>query len=302
MVARRARDPGESSGLPRFLTGAGAPRLVEWLAVVECGRRWRGERDLSPGGEASFSRVWRESRLRPSVLLVALIGLVLAGCAADGEHSGIESGVGSTSSTRLAAVTTTAVESALDAARDDVEASIRDDVAGILNEINPPDGERFVEGSVEYFAWVGDCAQRLGVRVIVTTSPPSIYPDGGGATRRDGQVIEACLDAAEEQPWFVRYPFDGSEDANRLRYRFELEIHECLRTNGYPTVDPPSEATFVSGESDWSAYAGFPLGTPLYVNPSMGAAPGSSQQLEAQEVCGASLAVLYQDQVLNGAP
>jgi hypothetical protein len=43
-----------------------------------------------------------------------------------------------------------------------------------------------------------------------------------------------------------------------------------------------------------------PTGTVLYINPFIGDAPGSSQQLEAQERCGASLAEIYQQQVIEG--
>lgn len=178
--------------------------------------------------------------------------------------------------------------------------AIAQDVAAIIPTLEPPAGAEIVEGSLEYFRWVGRCAEALGAVVAVTTSPPAIFGGEGPSNRRDGLVIRACLDAAGEQSWFVRYPFDGSDDARAVEYDLNLQIHQCLEENGYPTVEPPSKEAYVAGEQ-WNPYEAMGTGTVLYINPFIGDAPGSSQQLEAQERCGASLAEIYQQQVIEGA-
>lgn len=177
--------------------------------------------------------------------------------------------------------------------------AIEQDVAAIIPTLEPPAGAEIVEGSLEYFRWVGNCAEALGAIVAVTTSPPAIFAGEGPSNRRDGQVIEACLQAAADQPWFVGYPFDGSAEARAVEYDLNLQIHRCLEENGYPTVEPPSKEAFVAGEQ-WNPYEAMGMGTVLYINPFIGDAPGSSQQLEAQGRCGASLAEIYQQQVIEG--
>lgn len=177
--------------------------------------------------------------------------------------------------------------------------AIARDVKAVIPTLEPPPGEEIVEGSLEYFRWVGRCAEALGALVAVTTSPPAIFGGEGPSNRRDGLVIRACVDAAGQQSWFVRYPFDGSAEARAVEYDLNLLIHRCLEDNGYPTVEPPSEEAYVAGER-WNPYEAMGTGTVLYINPFIGDAPGSSQQLEAQERCGASLAEIYQQQVIEG--
>lgn len=235
-------------------------------------------------------------RLRHTALLVAL--LAVAGCGTSGERAGSTGDPMTPDVPSSTVEVATTVRSVLDATGG-AATPIEDDVAAVVGEIAMPVGDRFVEGSVEYYEWVGECAELMGVDLVVSVSPPAIFPSGTSSTQRDGQVVEACLSAAEEQAWFVQYPFDGSIAANRLQYQLELEIYECLRANGFPTIDPPSEDAYVSGSVEWSAYAAIGLGAPLYVSPHLDPPPGSAEQLEAQDLCGASLAVLYQDRILN---
>lgn len=241
--------------------------------------------------------------MRRTLLLAVIAALTTSSCAAGAEDRTTidqpEQAVQSVAASSTLAITTTS--DSIRNANESVASSIRDDARSIVKDIVPLDGDSFVEGSVEYFEWVRQCGGLLGVDLTVGVSPPALFPTSENSTQRDGQVVEACLAVAEEQPWFVGYPFDGSAEANRLQYQFELEIYECLRANGYPTVDPPSEDAYVSGEADWGAYAAMGRGVPLYVNPNMDPPPGSAEQLEAQQLCGASLAAIYQDHVLNAS-
>ena len=240
----------------------------------------------------------RQCRLRPALVSALLVAFTGSGCGAVGDAVSPEPAMTSSS---VMAVTT--ASRSVSSTSGGAAGSMADDIAAVIGDLAVADGERFVEGSVEYMQWVGRCAELLGANVAVTVSPPAIFAAEGPTIQRDGQVVQACLAAAEAQPWFVRYPFDGSMEANRLQYRFELEIYQCLAANGYPTLEPPSEDAYVSGEADWSAYAAMGFGgVPLYVNPFLDPPPGSAERLEAQELCGASLAVLYQDEILKSSP
>lgn len=168
------------------------------------------------------------------------------------------------------------------------------EVETIVMEMAPP-GDAVVLGTIEYFEWVAECARRAGESVSVSDSPPTL------STKRNSRtiaVLDACHAAAEEQPWFVPYPFDGSEEANRLEYRLYLEVHECLLVHGYPTVEPPSEETYVAeGSSVWHPFDAMPF-RQLSVGDEA-PPPGSSDQLEAQRRCAGDLATLYQEHVID---
>jgi hypothetical protein len=184
--------------------------------------------------------------------------------------------------------------SALDAARQASELPIEEEIAAIVVDMQPPDGARFVLGTIEYFQWVQNCAELAGESIRVELSPPAVFWTTG---TRTNAVVDACSAAAQEQEWLVPYPFDGSVEGNRLEYQLQLGVYECLRSNGYPTVDPPSEEAFVAGEADWNAYAAMGQGVPLYTNGDP--APGASEQLDAQRMCGSDLATLYQERVIE---
>lgn len=177
--------------------------------------------------------------------------------------------------------------------------AIEREVKAILPTLEPPAGEEIVEGSLEYFRWVARCAEALGTVVVVGTSPPAMYAGEGPSNRRDDLVRSACSDATYDQPWFVPYPFDGSARARAVEYDLNLQIHQCLEENGYPTVEPPSKEAYVAGH-EWRPYGAMGSGFPLYISPLLDNPPGSSQQLEAQERCGASLAEIYQQQIIEG--
>lgn len=249
-------------------------------------------------GRLAGSVVPATGRLR-LVLAVAIL-TAIAGCDSSGSEQTGESILDTppTSPTTVdgtTATTTTQPESDALSTSD----AIARDVKAAIPTLKPPPGEKIVEGSLEYFRWVGRCAEALGALVAVTISPPAIFGGEGPSNRRDGLVIRACVDVAGEQSWFVRYPFDGSAEARAVEYDLNLQIHRCLEDNGYPTVEPPSKVAYVAGER-WNPYEAMGTGTVLYVNPFIGDAPGSSQQLEAQGRCGASLAEIYQQQVIEG--
>lgn len=177
--------------------------------------------------------------------------------------------------------------------------AIEREVKAILPTLEPPAGEEIVEGSLEYFRWVARCAEALGTVVVVGTSPPAMYAGEGPSNRRDDLVRSACSDATYDQPWFVPYPFDGSAEARAVEYDLNLQIHQCLEEHGYPTVERPSKEAYVAGH-EWRPYGAMGSGFPLYISPLLDNPPGSSQQLEAQERCGASLAEIYQQQIIEG--
>lgn len=235
---------------------------------------------------------------RVRLALAVAILMAVAGCESPGSE---EPGdfLPDTSSMSATVPSSTTSTSQPESGASTTAEAIERDVEAIIPALEPPAGEQIVEGSLEYFRWVGNCAEALGAIVAVTTSPPAIFAGEGPSNRRDGQVIEACLAAASEQRWFARYPFDGSAESRELEYELKLQIHQCLEDNGYPTVEPPSKEAYAAGE-EWNPYEAMGTGTVLYINPFIGDAPGSSQQLEAQERCGASLAEIYQQQVIEG--
>lgn len=253
---------------------------------------------MPPVTESPVGGARRYRRLRPTLVSVLLLAFAGSGCGA------VEEAVSTDPAPSPSSVSTvTTMSRSVSSTSGTAAGSMADDIAAVMGDLVVADGDRFVEGSVEHMQWVGRCAELLGANVAVTVSPPAIFAAEGPTINRDGQVVQACLDAAQAQPWFVRYPFDGSIEGKRLQYRFELEIYQCLVANGYPTVEPPSEDAYVSGEADWSAYAAMGYGgVPLYVNPFLDPPPGSAERLEAQEMCGASLAVLYQDEILQPSP
>lgn len=269
---------------------------------------WTGKRDLPSVIARASDRAQAQWRPRPAITVASLILLAVSAC---GPAQGGNSLSPPATTSRTISLTTiesrsnpisTTIPSALDAARNDGNLDLEHDVAQVVGDIPPPGADQVVQGSVEYFTWIAECAELLGSSMIIATSPPAIFPKPGFTSRRDGEAVEACADAAADQTWFVRYPFDGSEESKSLEYRFQVEIYQCLVENDYPTVPPPSEGAFVSGDEQWNAYQAMG-GSVLHVNPLINdEAPGSSEQLEAQQLCGASLATLYQEQVLQASP
>lgn len=234
---------------------------------------------------------------RAALTLGVTLVLALTACGTQGTtpSSDPDGALTSTSATVPSSTTTT---SQLEAGPSTTADAIAQDVAAIIPTLEPPAGEEIVEGSLEYFRWVGRCAEALGAIVAVTTSPPAIFAGEGPSNQRDGLVVRACFDATYDQPWFVPYPFDGSAEARAVEYDLNLQIHQCLEESGYPTLEPPSKEAYVAGD-DWRPYGAMGSGFPLYVSPLLDNPPGSSQQLEAQARCGASLAELYQQQVIE---
>ena len=232
-------------------------------------------------------------------LVLWAVGLLIAVTACDSPDSGQPGEPLPTSSTSATVPSSTTSTSQPESGASTTADAIEQDVEAIIPTLEPPAGELIVEGSLEYFRWVGNCAEALGAIVAVTTSPPAIFAGEGPSNRRDGLVISACFDATYDQPWFVPYPFDGSAEARELEYELNLQIHQCLEENGYPTGEPPSKEAYVAGD-EWRPYAAMGSGYPLYISPFLDNPPGSSQQLEAQRRCGASLAELYQQQVIEG--
>ena len=253
--------------------------------------------DAIAAGLAMTAQSSRATRRTPLILWA--VGLFLAVTACNSPDAQQPDASLSTTTTSATVPTSSTSTSPPESGAPSTAEAIEQDVAAIIPTLEPPAGAEIVEGSLEYFRWVGNCAEALGAIVAVTTSPPAIFAGEGPSNRRDGQVIEACLQAAADQPWFVGYPFDGSAEARAVEYDLNLQIHRCLEENGYPTVEPPSKEAFVAGDQ-WNPYEAMGMGTVLYINPFIGDAPGSSQQLEAQGRCGASLAEIYQQQVIEG--
>ena len=158
-------------------------------------------------------------------------------------------------------------------------------------------GAPVVEGGLEFVEWLVGCAAENGeVIEVIYGNPPAIQWTSTRA--RTEQVVEFCHQSGLEDGWIIPSPFDGSADGNRLMYRLWLPVHECLRANGYPTVDPPSEEAFVDqGSQLWNPYAGFTTGAPLVVSDPEAASGEELRQLEAQAECGASAESLYQEEV-----
>lgn len=147
-----------------------------------------------------------------------------------------------------------------------------------------------VEGSVDQLNWLVSCIEANGQVVeVISVDPPGFSFISSGVE----PVLEHCNQVADANGWFTPSPFDGSETGNRLLYGFWIRIHECLADHGYPTVQPPSEDAFVDqGPELWNPYAGM-TGLPLVVRDPATASGAERQQLEAQQVCGASAEQMY---------
>lgn len=154
----------------------------------------------------------------------------------------------------------------------------------------------YVEGGLEYFEWLAGCAAENGeVIEVIYGNPPAVEWNSGSA--RTQRVVDQCREAGLTGGWVIPSPFDGSAEANRLLYLLWIPVYECLRDNGYPTVAPPSEDTFVDqGSQVWNPYAGM-RGAPLVVADPDTASGEDIAQLEAQELCGASAEALYEQQL-----
>jgi hypothetical protein len=119
------------------------------------------------------------------------------------------------------------------------------------------------------------------------------------------EVNEVCYQAPIEQGWVLPAPFTG-EEGLRLRYRLWLITHQCLLENGYPTVDPPAEDTFVSeGGSNWHPYGALPVPGLLVITTDRQVSDAERAQLEIQAACPAHLADLlweYERGTVGNAP
>lgn len=161
--------------------------------------------------------------------------------------------------------------------------------------VTPP-GDLFVEGGVEFIEWLVACAAENGeiVEPIYGASPAVAWT---GTRERTRQILEQCRETGLSEGWIVPTPFDGSAEGNRLMYRLWIPVYECLRDQGYPTVEPPSEEAFVDRGSElWNPYSAM-AGAPLVVADPDAASAAEVRQLEAQELCGASAEVLYQEEL-----
>jgi hypothetical protein len=165
-------------------------------------------------------------------------------------------------------------------------------------DFEPPAGGPFVAGAVEFWEFVAACAAQSGAAVnVIYSVPPAV--EWTDPTGRTSEVVDRCIEIAETQDWIVPNPFDGSAEGNRLMYRLWLQVYDCLNAHGYPTKQPPSEDAFVENPDLWNPYAAM-IGSPLIVAAD-DAAPGDATQLEAQRICGADAATLYQRELQEQA-
>lgn len=237
----------------------------------------RRERHSASGRPASGLQASWSNLQRPRGLM--LIAVLVSACGGSGPEGATTTDPSSPSSSSAASVTTP------------------------FQAIAPAD--LYVQGGVEYYEWLAGCATENGAVVEVDYgNPPGV---GWTTNPRTAEIVARCRETALAEGWIIASPFDGSAEGNRLMYRLWMPVHECLASNGYPTVDPPSEQAFVDQGSElWNPYAGFAVGTPLSVADPATARPGELEQLEAQELCGASAAILYQEEIgeqqTEGAP
>lgn len=162
-------------------------------------------------------------------------------------------------------------------------------------EVTPP-ADTFVEGGIEFVEWLVACAAENGevVEPIYGTAPAVQWT---GTRARTREIVEQCRQTGLAEGWIIPSPFDGSTEGNRLMYRLWIPVYECLRDKGYPTIEPPSEEAFVDQGSElWNPYAAM-AGAPLVVADPDAASAADLRQLEAQELCGASAEVLYQEEL-----
>lgn len=155
--------------------------------------------------------------------------------------------------------------------------------------------DRFVEGGIEYFEWLTSCAAENGEAIeVIYGNPPAVQWD---SSPRTDEIVQRCREMGLSEGWIIPTPFDGSAEGNRLMYRLWIPVHECLKANGFPTVEPPSEQTFIDqGSQSWNPYAAM-RGAPLVVADPSAASADDTAQLQAQELCGASAEALYQDEL-----
>jgi hypothetical protein len=156
---------------------------------------------------------------------------------------------------------------------------------------SPP--ERFILGTLESWEWMVSCGAANGEAMEIIGDPPNLRWQTNPRTAR---VFDACSEAAFAMGWGMASPFDGSPASNRLLYFLWLEVYECLRDNGYPTVDPPSEDAFIErGAPLWNPYSGM-TGLPVGVADRSFASPREREQLAAQELCGTFGETMLQQQ------
>jgi hypothetical protein len=171
--------------------------------------------------------------------------------------------------------------------------TVREEVAVLIatypfSEPPPP------AGSVEFMEWGVACLRHFGFDVEVVAEPgqdPFIYGSAGGQQARYIQVQDACLEGAMEAGHFT--PLPQTEDEIRSLYRAYLKVQACLIGHDLPTVEPPSEDSFVAAylnadpSDDWHPYAATPFGSSLSITPdSQGPPPADlEQQLHIQKTC-----------------
>lgn len=162
-----------------------------------------------------------------------------------------------------------------------------------------PPSEPWVEGTLEFWEWIASCAGENGEAVQTNryrSSPALGTQDGTLRTRR---VVAACWRVSLDSGWVIPTPFDGSAEGNRMLYSVWVAVYDCLVENEYPTVPPPSEDVFVErGAVSWNPYAGMPgFGLPVIALPHSQLSDRDRRQLVAQELCGATAEVIYQEEL-----
>ncbi len=130
----------------------------------------------------------------------------------------------------------------------DLVASVARDIEGFAVTHPYPS---VVNGS-EHEQWIVDCANYLGVEA-------SLQRGGVGngigfevgdtdPSGRANLVVGGCVAYPE---WVGLY----QPQTIREKYDRLVEVYECMKEHGYPTLDPPSYESFESTGGGWNPYA-----------------------------------------------
>lgn len=139
-------------------------------------------------------------------------------------------------------------------------------------------------GFIEADRLFGECVASFGIAVLepdLARESGVYYFEVGAQLERVNEVAAAC-EAAIGRLGIVTPPGDASNEA---RFDAYLDVHECLRENGYPTTDPPSRDSFVEDPESWTPWMGM-IGSAGPILPTAAMVSGPLRDyFESQEAC-----------------
>lgn len=97
------------------------------------------------------------------------------------------------------------------------------------------------------------CMEALGFPIDDRLNREAAFKTGGfvwyvgDQVERFDQAIAACHSALDE----LGISLGTGREANEELYQIYMDSQECLKLNGFPTVDPPTRESFIEDPSTW---------------------------------------------------